>query len=98
MFIKLLFLSRLERYADEDYQLGDTGVTVQKGMIVTIPVYAIHRDPKVYPDPEKFDPDRYYHVQLVSKIITLKFYSMLNRMFRGMNGEIKPKEKNIPFG
>lgn len=56
----LIFFIRLERTADEDYFLKDVGVTIPKGMIVTIPVYAMHRDPKLYPDPEKFEPNRYY--------------------------------------
>ncbi|XP_035215013.1 cytochrome P450 3A19-like [Stegodyphus dumicola] len=50
---------RTERYAEADYKLGDTGITIPKGMVITIPIYAIHRDPKYYPDPEKFNPDRF---------------------------------------
>ena len=56
----LLFLHfRLERIADEDYKLSDVGIIIPKGMLILIPVYAMHRDPELYPDPEKFDPDRY---------------------------------------
>ncbi|XP_021001498.1 cytochrome P450 3A8-like isoform X2 [Parasteatoda tepidariorum] len=50
---------RLERTADTDYKLGDTGLTIPKGMVVGIPVYAMHKDPKFFPNPEKFDPDRF---------------------------------------
>jgi cytochrome P450 len=50
---------RLERSADADYELGDTGIIVEKGTVVTIPTFALHRDPQLYPDPEKFDPDRF---------------------------------------
>ncbi|XP_017776440.1 PREDICTED: cytochrome P450 9e2-like [Nicrophorus vespilloides] len=34
-------------------------VTLKVGDIISIPVYGIHRDPKCYPNPEKFDPERF---------------------------------------
>ncbi|PRD25933.1 UNVERIFIED_CONTAM: Cyp3a2 [Trichonephila clavipes] len=48
----------LERQAETDCKLGDSGITVPKGMIITIPNYALHHDPKLFKNPEKFDPDR----------------------------------------
>ncbi|GBM26736.1 Cytochrome P450 3A25 [Araneus ventricosus] len=50
---------KLERYADADYKLGDTGILIPKGMILSIPVVAMHRDSNLWPDPERFDPDRF---------------------------------------
>lgn len=34
-------------------------INVEKGVALQIPVYAIHQDPKYYPNPEVFDPDRF---------------------------------------
>ena len=28
-------------------------------MPILAPIYAIHHDPEIYPDPEKFDPERW---------------------------------------
>lgn len=50
---------RLERISNEDYKLGDTGYTIPKGTIITVPAYAMHRDDKYFPNAEKFDPDRF---------------------------------------
>ncbi|OQR78459.1 cytochrome P450 4V2-like [Tropilaelaps mercedesae] len=36
------------------------GKLVPKGMEVTIGIYQLHRDPNVFPDPEKFDPARFF--------------------------------------
>lgn len=35
------------------------GIKVPEGLTVAVPVYSIHRDPRYYPNPDKFDPDRF---------------------------------------
>ncbi|XP_067135813.1 cytochrome P450 3A9-like [Centruroides vittatus] len=50
---------RLERTAVEDYTLRNTGITIKKGTIVIIPVYSLNHDPNYFPDPDKFDPERF---------------------------------------
>ncbi|XP_017776438.1 PREDICTED: cytochrome P450 9e2-like isoform X2 [Nicrophorus vespilloides] len=34
-------------------------VTIQVGDVISVPVYGIHMDPKYYPNPVKFDPERF---------------------------------------
>ena len=40
-----------------DITLG--GYPVAKGSTIAISTYAMHRDPKLYPNPDRFDPDRF---------------------------------------
>ncbi|CAG2161675.1 unnamed protein product [Oppiella nova] len=47
------------RVAAKDYQLGDTGITVKKGIHIMIPIHAIHHNPDYYPDPHSFKPERF---------------------------------------
>ncbi|CAF4612282.1 unnamed protein product, partial [Rotaria socialis] len=50
---------RMERQASENYTLGSTGIIIEKGMIVGIPVWALHHDPQYYPEPDLFKPERF---------------------------------------
>ncbi|XP_037094480.1 cytochrome P450 3A9-like [Pollicipes pollicipes] len=51
--------TRLERECTKDYTLPGTNVHLPKGTLVHIPVLSLHRDPDHYPDPLRFDPDRF---------------------------------------
>ena len=53
---------RIDRQATQDATLTlDDGrsIRLDKGTIITIPIYAIHHLEEYYPEPEKFDPDRW---------------------------------------
>lgn len=47
----------LARRALEDLPLGD--YVVPEGGLVLMPPYLLHRDPLLWPEPERFDPDRW---------------------------------------
>lgn len=52
-------LTSLAREVLENYTFKGTNVTIPKGTKVWLPIFAIQRDPDIYPDPEKFDPERF---------------------------------------
>jgi cytochrome P450 family 9 len=51
-----------DRTCSKDYNI-DLGngkkITIQKGQTVFLPIYHIQHDPNYFPDPEKFDPNRF---------------------------------------
>jgi len=45
------------RQPTEDIELG--GYPIAKGSMITLSTYVMHRDPAFYPEPDRFDPDRF---------------------------------------
>ncbi|WP_034485324.1 cytochrome P450 [Actinomadura oligospora] len=45
------------REATEDVALGE--YTVPAGTTIFLPIWAVHKNPRYWPDPERFDPDRF---------------------------------------
>jgi cytochrome P450 family 6 len=51
--------SLTDRKCIEDYKIPDQDVVIEKGTTVLIPIMGIHYDEEYYPEPEKFDPERF---------------------------------------
>ncbi|KAG5898055.1 hypothetical protein JTB14_001762 [Gonioctena quinquepunctata] len=49
----------LDRRCNENYKLPGTDLVIEKGMPVFIPVTSIQNDEKYFPNPEKYDPERF---------------------------------------
>lgn len=45
------------RVSQDKYQIK--GITLEKDTVVIVPAYAIHHHPDYYPNPEKYNPDRF---------------------------------------
>lgn len=52
-------LITLGRICTKDYILRDTDVVIEKGTSVMISPLGLGRDPEYFPNPEKFDPERF---------------------------------------
>lgn len=49
--------NRLERMTKSSVEIND--VTIPKGTAITVPVYALQRDPTLWSEPDAFKPERY---------------------------------------
>ncbi|XP_044737127.1 cytochrome P450 6k1-like, partial [Chrysoperla carnea] len=58
-FRMAIALPFLDRQASEDYKVPGTDLIIEKGMGIFISLYGMHYDPKYFPNPNKFDPERF---------------------------------------
>jgi len=49
----------LSRECTKTYQIPNSDLVLEKGSSVFLPIMGIQRDPEHYPNPEKFDPERF---------------------------------------
>ncbi|KXN74932.1 cytochrome P450 [Conidiobolus coronatus NRRL 28638] len=47
------------RIVEEDFNIQNENIVVPKGTLITLSVYGAHHDPKTYPNPHKFEPERF---------------------------------------
>lgn len=63
----------LDRIPEKDYNFPGTKLVIKKGSPVMLPMRALHMDPKYFPNPEAFDPER-FSVENKSKIIPYTYF------------------------
>ncbi|CAH1115780.1 unnamed protein product [Psylliodes chrysocephalus] len=56
---KYPLLPSLHRVCVKDYKFPDSNVVIEKGTRVIMSIQGWHRDPNLFPDPMKFDPERF---------------------------------------
>lgn len=49
----------LDRECKKPYDIPNSKLRIEKDVRLVIPIHAIHNDPQYYPQPEKFDPERF---------------------------------------
>lgn len=57
----------LTRKCVKKYTIPDTGVTIDKGTIITVPINVMHSDPQYFENPAEFRPERFSSSEVFDK-------------------------------
>lgn len=49
----------LDRMCNENYKVPGTDVVIEKGTPIYIPMFGLHYDPKIFPNPKIYNPERF---------------------------------------
>lgn len=49
----------ITRVSTKEFQIPGTSLIIPTNTDININIFSIHRDPEYYPDPDKFDPQRF---------------------------------------
>lgn len=49
---------RLDRLCIKDINYDEYRIKIKKGVMITVPTYALHRNEEYFAEPNRFDPDR----------------------------------------
>lgn len=56
----------MNRICTEEINLS-TNIHVPKGIPIIIPLLGLYRDPSIYPEPDKFDPERFNEDEIAAR-------------------------------
>ena len=94
-------LAILNRECTKDYPVPDSKFIIEKGTAIVISLMGLHRDPKHFPDPETYNPDRFAEA---TKAYNEKAFMPFGEGPRNCIGElifqtksVKKAFYNIPF-
>lgn len=57
---KYCVVPTLNRVCTKEYHIPGTEIVLEKGTSIMIPSFSLQRDPKYYPNPDEFDPSRFF--------------------------------------